>query len=803
MRARGLAGCRECGRPDLHVRRLAGFATYPGHEASLRVPVVIAGGGPVGLFLSALLSQYGVEHCLVERRLSPTSHPQAHFINARSMELFQGHLPRVFAAIQNEMPPSQNWRDFVYCYSVTGRAFARVDHFSSAPRSFWNDSPTSVVHLPQNKLEDILRREVAEQPSTHLRFGNEVTSFEWNHDPQRRLHRVCLRPITSSSSSASSNPGPDYLLCNYLIAADGANSLARRSLGIPLEGIAALQTLLNVHFTCKGLRARLLQPRPAMLYFAFNEVGVCVFVAHDPLRDEWVCQIPLFPPFRTAQDFDHTAILRVLRAGLGIEDVGPVEILSVNTWTMNAEVAREFSVSPPLSSSSVSSQGSMANSAGYSARPPPSVFLVGDAAHRFPPAGGFGMNTGLQDAHNLAWRLAQAIPTGECDGDRTSQRARLLLSGYAPERRAVASANTRLSLENYEKSCASARRLGVDPQLAQVAIKMGSSIPFMPWAARKAAVEGLLDAGLAPLRLLRTAPSSPSSSAAGSIGALSELRVSALQAQVARGDSLPLLFPEHDLDFCYGSAEESGGEVQSPLSFRLSGGPCTTLRVGARVPHSWLRIDSTASTNAAFGRNVHADVGNGGDASYLCSSVHLAALAARKSRRPQTVLLIMGLASSSPSSLSTAPHALALARSRLAVWSSELTKIESKSDGAILVLPLVGESDEADHGELQEALQQPRHIVSGTPNQNFNAGPNPAGSGHDKPRLLLRADDFDKQLCAADVTGCWARGLEEAGLGLCVVAIRPDGHVSAIVGLQLDATENEALRKAESLAAIV
>ena len=116
-----------------------------------------------------------------------------------------------------------------------------------------------------------------------------------------------------------SNNDLDYIDFDYLIAADGANSFIRNKIGISLKGKAEMQTLLNVHFSCPGLR-ELLHPRPAMLYFVFNEVekienhflkqtiliycfqrAVAVFVSHDVSRDEWVCQIPYFPPYQSQE----------------------------------------------------------------------------------------------------------------------------------------------------------------------------------------------------------------------------------------------------------------------------------------------------------------------------------------------------------------------------------------------------------------------------------------------------------------------------------------------------------------------
>ena len=113
--------------------------------------VAIVGGGPTGMVLGHLLHQYGVDHIVIERRATPTSHPQAHFINARTMEILQSHMPDVFQEIVKDMPPLVNWRcfnrdscfcgvffihfwlhrDFAYVHQVLGKQLARVDHFES------------------------------------------------------------------------------------------------------------------------------------------------------------------------------------------------------------------------------------------------------------------------------------------------------------------------------------------------------------------------------------------------------------------------------------------------------------------------------------------------------------------------------------------------------------------------------------------------------------------------------------------------------------------------------------------------
>jgi 2-polyprenyl-6-methoxyphenol hydroxylase-like FAD-dependent oxidoreductase len=190
-------------------------------------------------------------------------------------------------------------RDFVYCHSVVGRAFARVDHFLETSPLFWEETPANVVHLPQNKFEIILRKEVLENTSApaKLLFGFEAKKITYSATGTHLRVEKCKRGRTGPSATSDEDI---EIRCDYLVAADGANSLVRQSLDISLKGEESMHTLMNIHFTCAGLLG-LLMPRPAMLYFVFNEAVVAVFVAHDPEKNEWVCQIPIFPPFRNPE----------------------------------------------------------------------------------------------------------------------------------------------------------------------------------------------------------------------------------------------------------------------------------------------------------------------------------------------------------------------------------------------------------------------------------------------------------------------------------------------------------------------
>ena len=194
-----------------------------------------------------------------------------------------------------------DFRDFSYCYSVTGRQFARIDHFvDSDGHPLWTQSPSHVTHLPQNLLETFLREEVdkfsnkltSESPDRLHRdhgspliatcFGYEVCGIE-NGIVETKLH---IKPTHSNNSRNGQNESPSSrsITAKYVIAADGAKSYVRDYLNIDMVGQKSLQTLMNLHFVCPGLY-KYLKPRPAMLYFTFNEVQY--WHAHISIESYW------------------------------------------------------------------------------------------------------------------------------------------------------------------------------------------------------------------------------------------------------------------------------------------------------------------------------------------------------------------------------------------------------------------------------------------------------------------------------------------------------------------------------------
>jgi len=164
-----------------------------------------------------------------------------------------------------------------------------------------------------------------------------------------------------------------------------------------------------VHFEA-DLRP-LVGQRPGVLYWTTAPDALGTFVAHA-IDSTWVYMHPWDPDRESAADYTEDVCAAIVRRAMGTDAI-PFTVRTVRTWTMTAQVAERY-------------RGGR-------------TFLVGDAAHRFPPTGGLGLNTGVQDAHNLAWKIA-AVEAGWA-GDA-------LLETYGDERRPVAQRNADVSLAN-------------------------------------------------------------------------------------------------------------------------------------------------------------------------------------------------------------------------------------------------------------------------------------------------------------------------------------------------------------------
>lgn len=310
------------------------------------VPVLIVGGGPVGLTARALLQRWGVRSLLVEKRNELSPFPRSRLVNVRSMEIFR---QLGLAAEMTVGAFSPEYGRVRFCDTPLDRDYAVAEMVGmNAPIP---ESPVMGIVTSQDRLEPVL----AAAASSELRFGVELVDLV--EEPGRVV-----------ASLVDHERGETYRTsARYLIAADGASSTVRERLGIGTGGPGVLGSFSTVVFDAD--LDRWCADRPAGVYF--TPLG-----AFGPLYPEggwsWVAQTP--------DNAERTDWGGLVRRALGPVDV---TVLRVQHWTMNAFVAERFRDR--------------------------SVLLAGDAAHAMPIVGGLGMNTGVADVHNLCWKLAGVV----------------------------------------------------------------------------------------------------------------------------------------------------------------------------------------------------------------------------------------------------------------------------------------------------------------------------------------------------------------------------------------------------------
>jgi 2-polyprenyl-6-methoxyphenol hydroxylase-like FAD-dependent oxidoreductase len=371
----------------------------------LDVDVLVVGAGPVGLTAAALLDRLGLSVEIVERRDGPQRAPAAHVINARSFEIWRQigfDVDRLRAAAQDPADAGMvRWVTRLGGELIGSLRFECQDDDGS--------SPTPLRNLSQHRLEPILVDELAAM--------GVVVRYEHRWES-------AVSDAGGVTSVVSAPDGPVEVRSRWLLACDGASSPVRRSLGIEPEGPHRIQSFVMVHLAA-DLRSAV-GDAPGVLFWVCDPRSGGTFVAHDIDR-EWVFMLPFDPETEALDSYTPERCAALVRAGLEDPTI-PFEVLAVSTWVMTAQVAPRYRD-------------------GQS-------FLVGDAAHRFPPTGGLGLNSGVQDAHNLAWKLA-SVARGEAGDD--------LLDTYEAERRPVALRNAEVSLDNALRMIEVPIALGADP----------------------------------------------------------------------------------------------------------------------------------------------------------------------------------------------------------------------------------------------------------------------------------------------------------------------------------------------------
>lgn len=371
-----------------------------GARTSPSRPVLVVGGGPVGLMMAILLAAQGHRSIVFERRLPrESSAPKAHVFNPRTLEICRA-LGLDIDAMRSASRHGSDSHRALFLGTLAGPLFGSLPLDNEDTSSLCAASPTPLLNIAQPEFERLLEVHALANPLIELRRGHKFIA--------------CDEEADAVVARFEAN-GRSYSECGtYLIGADGAGSTVRERLDIPMCGNPSVRARITIHFEA-DLRD-LIGDRTGVLYWVLDPETPGTFIAYDPART-WVYSPRLVADSFDPADFPEERCKALIRRAIGREDVD-LQIRHVLPWMMSAQVAQRYRMGR--------------------------CFLVGDAAHRLPPTGGLGLNTGIQDAHNLAWKIS-AVLRG------TAASADTLLDSYDAERRPVAEINTAQSLSNAQK----------------------------------------------------------------------------------------------------------------------------------------------------------------------------------------------------------------------------------------------------------------------------------------------------------------------------------------------------------------
>ena len=366
---------------------------------NIKTSVLIVGCGPVGLTLALDLAWRGIDVLVAEKR--PADAPpsvKCGQISARSMEVFRRL--GVAEKLRAVGLPADYPNDIVSATSVIGIELSRVLIPARGERgsvaaigsdTAW-PTPEHTHRVNQKFFEPVLFAHVAAQPRIRILHRTEMTEFTQNEQGVTALAHNIDRGERISID------------CTYLVGCDGANSLVRKAIGATFVGAPILQHAQSMYIRAPELRS-LLPGKPAWLYFSLNPRRCGLTMAVDG-RETWNIQNFSYPGETDLTSLDRDWVIRSI---LGVGPDFQYEVLSAEDWIARRLVANTFRDRR--------------------------VFICGDAAHVWMPLGGYGMNAGIADAANLAWKLA---------GTLNGWASPAILDAYGAERQPITDQASRL-----------------------------------------------------------------------------------------------------------------------------------------------------------------------------------------------------------------------------------------------------------------------------------------------------------------------------------------------------------------------
>ena len=362
--------------------------------ADITTDVLVIGTGPAGSATAALLASYGVEVMVVNRYRWLANTPRAHITNQRTMEVLRDLGRDVEAEAMQHASHQDLMGNNVFCVSLAGEELGRMQSWGTSPLSkaeHLMSSPCEMNDLPQTFMEPILFTAACKR-GAQARMSTEYLSHTQDAEG---VTTICRDRLTGKDVTIRSR---------FLVGADGGNSLVAEHAGLPFEGKMGVGGSMNILF--RADLSAYVAHRPSVLYWVMQPGANVGGIGMGLVRmvrpwNEWLI-VWGYDISQPAPVVDAEMATQVARQLVGVPDL-EIELLGANTWTVNNCYATHMQKDR--------------------------VFIMGDAAHRHPPSNGLGSNTSIQDAFNLAWKLAAVVK-----GQATPR----LLDSYSVERAPVA-----------------------------------------------------------------------------------------------------------------------------------------------------------------------------------------------------------------------------------------------------------------------------------------------------------------------------------------------------------------------------
>lgn len=488
-------------------------------------PITIVGAGSTGCTLALLLSRYGIPTTLLERRTEILNHPAATILNARSQEIWHRASPELGARVAALAPAAEEVAMIRWHTDMSTPKLGEINLLEDADRveRVKGHSRFLISHVGQQRLMAVLWDAVEADPLVDFRRGVHVD-------------RVTTTPSGASVRAIAAGGVGEEISSRFVVAADGSNSVVREQLGIAMRG-PVLANMASVFFKSKIYQDG---TRP-VISFIFSPDFCGILVAHAD--DDYVLMAPYLSNTQKVAADGPAYWERLLPKVIGRDE--PFQIHSTGTWAMTSQMAETFV------------RGN--------------VLLAGDAAHRFPHTGGFGLNSGVQDAHNLAWKLAAVIE---------GRASAALLDSYEPERRPVVERFAEQSVANYFRMDAVMDGL-ISGGQTLVGITEAFAHPVvrrLPAPVVGAVADGMMKLGMRPTSKL--------------LGDSASAR--ARRADVKR--RIPLQSQEFvstglEFGYVYSGDRIASESIPQPIEGDGIMEYRPTTWPGARMPHSWLAAD--------------------------------------------------------------------------------------------------------------------------------------------------------------------------------------------------------------------